>query len=247
MLFRIFRRKTSEKSAEKPRKRGRPTREMAAERRLQKLKDAETELKLLEIERKKKELLAGEGEKHALTHEDVLRVVEYLRELGLEVRSKGGGRALDDAGLRGILREIADSKLGASLGEALAVMVAGKTPMLAAPPVPEPTPPAPTETPAQEAAPVDPSLIIIQQLQNRSPDDAADWLLARREPQAKVLARTFANTPDEQLFELLDDYASQAPGLVRWLRSRPEWTIGMVHALRSRMGIGQGAARDVGL
>ncbi len=94
------------------------------------------------------------------------------------------------------------------------------------------------EPAASQEAPVPMSFLsrlVIAQLQNKSPREAAEWLQRRKEPEVRGVVDSLCQTPDERLPELLDAVAKQAPdyaGLIDWLRKRPEWLLAAIHELR---------------
>lgn len=247
-LLGLFKAKKKPKDEKKKPHIGRPTKEMQAERRKARLQDATVELRLIEIEKKKRQLLDGDEAKGSITHEQVLRVVAYLKELGLEVRARGGGKPIDEDGLRGMLHDLADSKMGEALGRAIAAAVSGQVPTAPAEPARqiEPAAPQPAQSDDDEGT-VDPSFLIIQQLNNKTPAEAATWFLSRKEPQARILIRSLVNCADDELGDLIEDYKADAPALARWLLARPDWTVATVHALRAQMRAKQAPAADVGL
>lgn len=99
------------------RKRGRPTREMQAERRRQALLDAKSqlELKRLQLELAK---MDAPGDDEPVTLEKLQRLQAALRPLGLEIRPKNASGG-DEGGFAGIVRALADSPMGEALGASL--------------------------------------------------------------------------------------------------------------------------------
>lgn len=87
------------------------------------------------------------------------------------------------------------------------------------------------------------SAAVISQLDGRSPEQAATWLLSQNHPQAKALVEALCRTPDDRLPELLNTISQQAPdfaGLIAWLRGRQSWLVDTVRAVRRQAG-GEGA------
>ncbi|MDA8186855.1 MAG: hypothetical protein M0T85_01770 [Dehalococcoidales bacterium] len=83
------------------------------------------------------------------------------------------------------------------------------------------------------------STFAIGQLNGKTPEQAAQWLLSQPYPQARQLVQQILATPDEQIIPLLNAVASQYPdfaGLVNWLRSQPQWLMGVVRAVRQLSG-----------
>ena len=92
--------------------------------------------------------------------------------------------------------------------------------------------------------------IITRQLDGKSPDEAAAWLLAQTNPMAEDLVEQLAQTADEDLAALLEALAStsaDAAGLVAWLLARPDWLLETVHAIREQIGAESPGSADVGL
>ena len=79
------------------------------------------------------------------------------------------------------------------------------------------------------------------ELEKRNPDDAAAWLLSIDMPDVQALVRGLVQTPDDRLLVFLSSVAQQVPdfvSLLDWLKSRPEWLIQTVRALR-RLSAGE--------
>lgn len=119
-MFGIFKQKPRRAvavAAPAGRKRGRPTREMQAERRRQALLDAKTqlELKRLQLELAK---MDAHGDDEPVTLEKLQRLQAALRPLGLEIRPKNAAGG-DEGGLTGIVRALADSPMGEAFGASL--------------------------------------------------------------------------------------------------------------------------------
>lgn len=77
--------------------------------------------------------------------------------------------------------------------------------------------------------------MIKKQLEDKTPEEAAKWLLAQTHPTAKDIARAFCDCENTGIPQLLDDLAQQAPdfaGLIAWLKSRDEWLLETVRHLR---------------
>lgn len=110
------------------------------------------------------------------------------------------------------------------------------SPLGGTPPNP-PGPPAAAAESSQEAQMHWVSSYIISQLENKSPAEAARWLLgaAARFPQAQGIVERLRSTGDEELLALLGELARERPeaaGLVAWLRSRPGWLVETIKAIR---------------
>lgn len=105
-------------------------------------------------------------------------------------------------------------------------------------PAPPALPPAPAtgESEPPQEAPV--SLIsryVISQLDGKSPEEAAEWLMSQAHPQAQEFVKRLIATPNDQLFILLDAVRQNVPdlaALVAWLRQRPDWLVATVQAIR---------------
>jgi hypothetical protein len=87
--------------------------------------------------------------------------------------------------------------------------------------------------------------MIKKQLEDKAPDEAAQWLLAQTHPAAKQIVQTFCEAPDDNLPQLLSEFSEQAPdfaGLIAWLRTRQPWLVQTVRALRKLGGYPQPSA-----
>lgn len=237
---------------------GRPTKEESARRRAEKLK---AELRGLALEAKVQELRerlerGRSGEPTVSDLEQTLRILERLRTLVPDPDK--------DTDAPGWLKLLLRSEAGRDLARALAVLVpaavmqqGGAVPptavvsgMMQAPTLPVvPTAPEVAQLPEQSQdggtpvpQPAGMSLIsqwVVSQLEPLTPEQAARWLLSQPAPQAAQLVQLFVMTPDERLPALLAELGGQIPdlaGAMNWLRSRPQWFIETVHALRALSG-----------
>ncbi len=85
-----------------------------------------------------------------------------------------------------------------------------------------------------------------RELESRSPQAGAEWLMGLPIPQVKGLVSQIIGTPDTQLPVLMNNLANAYPdfaGLIDWLRQNPEKFIGIVHALRD-MQVSQPQAKS---
>lgn len=175
---------------------------------------------------------------------NLVRTLRELRQAGLiEDPRKAGEEEWWKEALRAA---------GQGLGLAVLSAQRGVMPGIVPPPSPGPTPyvePSPS-LPSVAHPPVQPpstpevpmSLVsqwVISQLQPLNPEQAAQWLLSQPAPQARQLVELLVRTPDEQLPALLGELATQVPdlaGAIAWLRSRPQWLVDTVHAVRRLSG-----------
>lgn len=93
--------------------------------------------------------------------------------------------------------------------------------------------------PAADAPPMTlQSRWVVAQLEGKSPEDAAVWLLGLPAAGTKDLVAAILATPDEGIPALLDEVAAANPdaaGLVAWLHAWPN-LMPTVHAIRERAG-----------
>lgn len=84
------------------------------------------------------------------------------------------------------------------------------------------------------------SRYLIGLLERKTPQEAAEWLNQRQEPQVRDLVSGLAHTPEQHLISVLDDLAGQAPDFAdafAWLKTRPQWFLEAVRALRALNGV----------
>lgn len=84
------------------------------------------------------------------------------------------------------------------------------------------------------------SQFAINQLQGKSPEAAAQWLITLPYAQSQELVAILKRTPDVQIMSVLDTLAVNYPdfaGLVVWLHQRPEWMIAVVQAIRVQSSV----------
>lgn len=196
----------------------------------------------------------GESDKDDLHIElgDLRRIDKMLRPLGMGIKTEKGGDALEDENgfskiLKGIAKNIG-AGAAAVLLEKQEAMTAGLPVQTYAPPQLPPAPvatisPPVAEAPALEqqiAPPEAGNMTLIAQyarasLENKDPEQAARWLLSQNREEARQLVRMLCTMEDEQLAAALNQVEQKYPdlaALVQWLRSRPQWTLDTVHAVR---------------
>lgn len=110
------------KEPQKHRRRGRPTKEVAAERRRQRVLDAQSELKLLELEMeldaKRRKLATGE-EKKPMDLPTLLEAIKVLRELRRIDARLGGGEGESDESAMAFARDVLNSPVALKVVEGL--------------------------------------------------------------------------------------------------------------------------------
>lgn len=212
----------------------------------------QAEVKNEELRQRKKQIKNGETERDDLHIElgDLRRIDKMIRPLGMKIMTEKGDALEDENGFSSVMKK-AFQNLGA--GAAIALMqrqsmVAAPTyaqPELPAPPVatvsatPEPSPVV--SEPEQPMPPQEGNMILIVQyvrasLESKNPDQAARWLMSQNRPEAQQLIRMLCTITDEQIPAALAELERQQPSaasLVQWLRSRPQWTLDTVHAIRA--------------
>ena len=223
-------------------KKGRPTREIAQERRLQKIKDAELEVKLLEIEQKKRRLQANTGEDETIDLRRLEAINRQLKPFGLAIMSTRASK-YDDRDVP-FWERLADSELGAALGNSLGQLVTGAVPGVQSgqfvqqpqaqpqvvpspqpsirteqPTVPQLTTPS-FERPAEPPDETSPSFLarrIMTELEKGTPEQIAGWLLdnARVMPGGREIVSRIVQSSDDRLIEVLRDESSKLPDQVK--------------------------------
>lgn len=223
-------------------KKGRPTREIAQERRLQKIKDAELEVKLLEIEQKKRRLQANTNDDEAIDLRKLEAINRQLKPFGLAIMSTRTSR-YDDREVP-FWERLADSELGAALGGGLAQLVTGAVSgvqsgqfvqqpqaqsQVVIPPQPsirteQPTVPQLT-TPSFEQKPetpdeTSPSFLvrrILSELEKGTPEQIAGWLLdnAKVMPGGKEIVLRIIQSEDNRLIQVLGEESSKLPDQIK--------------------------------
>jgi hypothetical protein len=238
-------------------KKGRPTREIAAQRRREALADAKTELELAEMRLKLDRMRDGKATDRPLDVETIERVVAFFRQLDMVVTPRRGGRPIDEGGgLRELLELV---RAGAP------VLTELLTQQRAAPVGPPPPPvvtvePAPPAPPAAIASPppAPPPLplglqLVLGRLGGQEPAEAAAWLARQSEPELRQWVAVLGGTAEAELWPVLDRVAAspdpttgrpsaQVAAVVGWLRARPEWTAAVAAELRARAAAEQNGA-----
>ncbi|TAK33526.1 MAG: hypothetical protein EPO21_13195 [Chloroflexota bacterium] len=250
---------TKSKSGDSPKKRGRPTRQMAAERRRERLKEAQARLQEMQIQEEIKRL-QEEGFARAgkpVSIDELAALNRQLRPLGLGIMPlEGDGGAAE--GALSQVRDLLDTQAGAALMSQLGQLFSGKAAPAAAVSEAE----RPAELPAATLAPPPPTDVagaraevpeestshqeqpmnfvtrlvinnIVENLNGKNPEQAAQWLMGQG--WAKPVVQQIVDNPDEQIPALLASLEQQMPetgAVLNWLRSQPEWFMETVRAVR---------------
>ncbi len=117
-------------------------------------------------------------------------------------------------------------------------------------PEPEPAyqPPLPgtePETPNEKVVHMSlTSRFIIMQVQNNSPEEAAEMLINAQGSiiQAREIVQGFCHTPNTEIPQFIQQTLTKYPdleGFFAWLMQRPEWFRDCILAVRTRMGAGE--------
>lgn len=269
-MFGLFRRKSKPNAVvvvPVRRKRGRPTREEAAERRKMQLAEIKTKVELRKLERELAKTDVDDDDA-SLRVDDVARINRQLRQIGMTI-APIDGRSGAEGGLVGSLRSLLDTEAGRGIGQVaggvLANALTGGAVIMAPQPAPPLLPAGPSlpppaaavaEVPAVEPEPAPEAPLsataqlvtnyVIGQLENKTPAETAGWVINNPNQQIREFAEAIRRTPDEHLPELLSRMATQYPdlrGVADWLRSRPEWLVATARAIRAAgmPGVEQGA------
>jgi len=78
------------------------------------------------------------------------------------------------------------------------------------------------------------SRMITMQLEPKTPEEAAEWLV--QQPLAQEFVAMIMHTPDDHIPATLAEMSNQGPdyaATVWWLRGRPEWFMAVVRAVRA--------------
>ncbi|MHB1132998.1 MAG: hypothetical protein ACYC4L_11475 [Chloroflexota bacterium] len=245
-------------AAPRKRKPKRPVLEMMAIR-TEKLKIRTEYLRALarfeEYKRHVDEAKRGESDKDDLHIElgDLRRIDKMLRPLGMKIMTEKGGDALEDEnGFSSVLKTIAQN-VGAGAAAMLMqkqAAAAQQPPLYTQPQLP-PASVATITAPVAEAPAAEPEQLTVPQeagnmtwiaqaiqgsLENKDPEAAARWILGQKRDEARQLVRVACAITDEQVPAALAQFEQQYPDLallVQWLRSRPEWTLQTIRALRT--------------
>ncbi len=90
----------------------------------------------------------------------------------------------------------------------------------------------------ENVIPIPPHMVITyvtSELANKSPREAAAWLLARTEAPARAMVAEIRQTTDANLFLKLDEHAASATDfapLMEWFKQRGEWTVEVARLIR---------------
>ncbi len=227
----IFSRQSTPQKKHPPRGPGKPAKERLERMRVRRLEelrrtDPERYSEIMDSE------LGLKGKKATIDHETVLAVKDYLHSLGLKIVPAKGGGALDDDSLMSIMRDFAPL-IGMLIPQQAQPVQTTATVQPAPQPVAEQAQ-LPAPQPEQHEVQMSGlSKIIIGQLQNRTPEQAAEWLMAQ--PIARPVVDAIINSPDEQIPLVLDSIVQQQTdlaGAIEWLRRKPEFLMSMVRAVR---------------
>lgn len=217
-------------------------------RREKQLREAELDLKLQEkmvdIAIKQEELHARRNGLSSKDPATLLREnIKAFKEMREVFDEMGGGAAEDDS-FRGILKAAIKpfaEKAGEAAGPYIAQIAqqgATQVQQIAPPGAPvvhqPPQIAAPTETPQPQGESVDfRSQFIIAQLGNKTPEQAARWLVAQQNQDAQAIVVALIQTPDDQIPALIGQIRSALPGLAAWLDQRLPLLIEVAHVLRA--------------
>lgn len=223
-MFGFFGRKKPALVVAQKRRRGRPTREEAVERRKTMIADAKAKLELAQLERQLQQISATGAEAGGEVDEIVatLRKLDRLKKAGI-LGADVGGDALDR-----LIAKLPD--IVAGLGP---VLSATQRPAQAALP-----PPALPSIPPPQPVQAETSWVVgylKSQLTNRDPEQAAAWIHEQSHPFAIEMVQLIRTTPNSRVFAVLDEQARQVPEfapLVDWLKHRGEWTLQVCGYLR---------------
>jgi len=236
---------TAANNGKTKRKSGRPTKEQQLERRI-------AELKLLEIEVKRKKLqqeLAGNDQ---LTSSDIQKVVSYLGGLGFEIRPK---EALAGDDLKGLIKT-AVSALAPAVAGALAGLAQQGQTQAALPQLQITVPEAQAQQPQQQQQnngkeePMKPEPRLQPPGSELPPDVAvfAKLLIGRTPKEAAAIAMQmlptgirerlgdFSQLSDEQIvqaFKKLGDTNATLHPITVWLTSQPDWLVQMAREMQT--------------
>lgn len=196
--------------------------------------------------------LGIDARKQTLDIETVLAVKEYLNQMGLKIVPLKGGSSLDDDSLTSIIRDFAPL-VQAILPQQQQIVQNPATvhPNEYQQPVaeePRPQLPEPKPEPQHEVPMSALSKIVISNLQNRSPEQAAQWLM--EQPIARPVVDAIINSSDEQVPMILDSIVQSQPdlaGAMQWLRRQPDYLMAMVRAVRHFAGGNEGQGDAIGI
>lgn len=189
------------------------------------------------------------------SHEnDDLMDLLLAKRLGIDSAYLGTEKSSEGSGLPKELKEmIAPAVMGIVSAFAMPHLNRGQLapaqmPALPAPditPAPAPAPPPPPSEPVIPPIPEGEvyvsfaSRFIINNLDGKTPEDAAGWILQQSHPQIQEIVQQLPRVPDQHLPRFVDLMAEQAPdllGLAEWLKRQPAFLTGLAAELRRRSG-----------
>lgn len=158
--------------------------------------------------------------------EKLVNTISLLQKGGVLKGLKGLGN--EDEWWKDLLKELAGSFGPAIAMQQQAQMVPAQMPQPEAQPQPQSTPsPAPAGQGEQEVYMSLASRYVVSQLDGKTPEEAAKWLLRQKFPGVKEFVAELVAVPDEELGPFLASKAQTVPelgGAVVWLLKRPDWT-----------------------
>lgn|GEM_PF-5611048 len=224
-----------------PRKR-RTAMEIEAERFLRGLQESDPQM-YRQLMLQRIGLGASDGNENRDEIDNALALLGKLDKLD-KLRGRKGG---EDGGGADVIVQLADTQFGAALGNALAPTLTRALPALRAATTPgsETTRTAAATLPAaqaeaEQAPELDTKTVIhfvLSNLRDRTPQDAAAWLLSCNDGYLRELCVSLRDWPDERLPELLGEIAKALPEaqpLTNWLAARREWTASLAQEIRAR-------------
>ena len=173
------------------------------------------------------------------------RTVVQLKEMGLINGLGGGGNEswIKDAidGLRLLVRFQQPAPTAESTPPANGVVRVAEVPAVS-PALPNGSATAvatapPPAAPTVEAKMTPASAFLIGQLEQKSPAEAAEWLVSQNRAEAQQFVARLCSTPDAEHGAMLDRLALEVPDIaafVVWVRQRPDLLAATVQELRIR-------------